>query len=277
MKLSEWAEKQAKELLGEEYKKLCASFDEDNSTYIRVNTLVTTAKKLKKILEKRGILLEESIKNSFKVTKSPFSLASTPEYLQGLYFIQDYSSMLPVLELDPKPGELVLDMAAAPGGKTTHMAELMNNQGVIVAIDINSQKMRSLKSNIQRMHVKNVIAVRTDARHFKYKKEFDKILLDAPCTGSGVIRKDKKRALTLSKADTEKFVGLQRRLVENSWNLLKNGGELVYATCSFFTHENEDIIEYAKTLGFTNPGKNNRLFTHKDDTQCFFYTRLVKL
>ncbi len=276
MKLPQWAEEELKKLIGNEYRQLCQSFDAENTTYIRVNTLVTNEKELKKILEAKGFVLEKKMENSFRVVESPYSAGASIEYLQGYYYVQDYTSMFPILELEPKPGEFVLDMAAAPGGKTTHLAELMKNKGVIVALDINNEKIKALKSNIQRMHVENVIAIRTDALKFNCSAKFDKILLDAPCTGSGVLRKDKNRAITLSKEDTEKYIKIQKELVNKAYSLLKNNGTLVYSTCSFLRQENEDIVDYASTLGLKEK-MNKRFFTHRDDSQCFFYSKLVKI
>ena len=119
-------------------------------------------------------------------------MGATTEYLAGLYMLQSAASMLPVMALAPQPGNYVLDMAAAPGGKTTHIAQIMKNTGLIVANDLKKERLVGLHFNCQRLGVKNVIVTNYDGRKFpKSLKNFDRILLDAPCTGLGVISRDK--------------------------------------------------------------------------------------
>lgn len=136
-------------------------------------------------------IVESISDNCFKINKSPIPLGATTEYLAGFYMIQSAASMLPVQILDPQPGDYVLDMSAAPGGKTTHIGQLLKNQGLIVANDLKKERLISLNYNIQRMGLKNVIITNYDGRKFPESlMNFDKILLDAPCTGLGVISRD---------------------------------------------------------------------------------------
>ncbi|CAB3288142.1 tRNA (cytosine(48)-C(5))-methyltransferase [Methanocaldococcus lauensis] len=214
--------------------------------YIRVNTLKINPKILKKRLEEKNVILEETFLHyAFKVIKSPFSIGCTPEYLFGYYIPQSISSMIPPIVLNPEKNSFVLDMCAAPGGKTTHLAQLMENSGTIVAVDISKSRIKALKSNINRMGILDTIIINKDMRIFKdylLKNNilFDKILLDAPCTGN--IVKDKNRKV--SKEDIKYCSLRQKELLNIGIDLLKEGGILVYSTCSAEEEENEEVIRY---------------------------------
>jgi NOL1/NOP2/sun family putative RNA methylase len=213
-----------------------------NLQYIRVNTLKINPETLKNRLENKGVVLKETfLPYAFEVLESPFSIGATPEYLFGHYFVQSISSMIPPIVLNPSKDDLVLDMCAAPGGKTTHLAQLMNNEGVIVAVEIKSSRMKSLKANINRMGISNVIMLNMNALHLKKKNlRFDKILLDAPCSGNVI--KDKSRSVT--KEDIIYCSNRQKELIDVGVDLLKEGGILVYSTCSAEDEENEEVIRY---------------------------------
>ena len=214
--------------------------------FIRVNTLKINPEILKERLESKGVILEKTFLDyAFEVIKSPFSIGSTPEYLFGYYMPQSISSMIPPIVLNPKEDSFVLDMCAAPGGKTTHLAQLMKNRGTIVAVEISKSRIKALKSNINRMGVLNAIVINADMRKYKdylLKKRifFDKILLDAPCSGN--IVKDKNRAV--SEEDIRYCSLRQKELIDIGIDLLKEGGELVYSTCSMEIEENEEVINY---------------------------------
>ncbi|EHP86945.1 NOL1/NOP2/sun family putative RNA methylase [Methanotorris formicicus] len=213
-----------------------------NLQYIRVNTLKINPETLKNRLENKGVVLKETfLPYAFEVLKSPFSIGATPEYLFGYYFVQSISSMIPPIVLNPSKDDLVLDMCAAPGGKTTHLSQLMGNEGVIVSVEIKSSRMKSLKANINRMDIANVIMLNMNALHLKEKNlRFDKILLDAPCSGNVI--KDKSRNVT--KEDIIYCSNRQKELIDVGIDLLKEGGTLVYSTCSSEEEENEGVIEH---------------------------------
>ncbi|MBP2172599.1 NOL1/NOP2/sun family putative RNA methylase [Methanococcus voltae] len=228
--------------------------DEDNNTvdfqnykYIRVNTLQITPEELKKRLENKKIVLEDTFLDyAFKVISSPFSVGATPEYLYGYYFMQSISSMVPVIALNPQKGERILDMCAAPGGKTTHIAQLMNNEGMVFAVEVNKNRVRSLTSNINRMGLKNVVTMNTDSVNLKPEELglFDKILLDAPCTGNAY--KDSSRIK--NRSDILFCSNRQKELIHTAIDLLKSGGELVYSTCSPEIEEDEEVISHIVNL-----------------------------
>ena len=161
---------------------------------IRTNTLKTKRKDLAKTLIQRGVNLDpvaEWSKVGLKIYDSQVPIGATPEYLSGHYILQSASSFLPVMALAPQPGEKVLDMAAAPGGKTTYIAQLMKNQGVLVANDLKKERIKSLNANLHRLGVQNAVVINYDGRKLpKMYQKYDRVLLDAPCSGIGVISRD---------------------------------------------------------------------------------------
>jgi ribosomal RNA methyltransferase Nop2 len=173
-------------------------FLESNNTQrvmtIRTNTLKTKRRELAKALIQRGVNLDplaEWSKVGLKIYESQVPIGATPEYLAGHYMLQSGSSFLPVLALAPLENEKILDMAAAPGGKTTYIAQLMKNTGVLVANDLKKERLKSLYFNIHRLGIKNAIITNYDGRKIqKVFSSFDRVLLDAPCSGLGVISKD---------------------------------------------------------------------------------------
>lgn len=173
-------------------------FLESNNTQrvlsIRTNTLKTKRRELAKALIQRGVNLDplaEWTKVGLKIYDSQVPIGATPEYLAGQYMLQSGSSFLPVIALSPGENEKILDMAAAPGGKTTYIAQLMKNTGVLVANDLKKERLKSLFFNIHRLGIRNAVIVNYDGRSLqKAYNSFDRVLLDAPCSGLGVISKD---------------------------------------------------------------------------------------
>ncbi|MHA1783684.1 MAG: NOL1/NOP2/sun family putative RNA methylase [Candidatus Helarchaeota archaeon] len=254
-------------------------------------------------LKEKGFKLKRvpNIVGAYQVIYQPFSLGSTTEYLQGYYFIQRLSSMLPPIILNPNDDELVLDMCAAPGGKTIHLSNIMNNNGNIIALEDDSRRIKSLISNLRRCRVKNVIVLKKDARTLKsINKKFDKILLDAPCTGEGLIIHDRSRKQSRSMKDIKIMSNIQKSLLNEGISYLKNGGILIYSTCSIAPEENEFVIDdviknhsiQIETIKstFGSPGitrifnreldpelkKAIRLYPHKDGMEGFFICKMKK-
>jgi ribosomal RNA methyltransferase Nop2 len=215
---------------------------------IRVNSLKTQKASLIKSLTERGVGLEpldEVCKMAFKINQSKVPIGATPEYLSGHYMLQSAASMLPVRALAPQPGECVLDMAAAPGGKTTHIGQIMKNKGVIVANDFKKDRTRALFFNCQRMGLTNVLITNFDGRKFPNSlKKFDRVLLDAPCTGLGVISRDQSIKVKRSMLDIYRAAHLQKELLRKAIDLCRVGGYIVYSTCSFAVEENEGVVDY---------------------------------
>ncbi|EXA42446.1 hypothetical protein FOVG_07678 [Fusarium oxysporum f. sp. pisi HDV247] len=220
---------------------------------IRTNTLRTHRRDLAQALINRGVTLEPVGKWSkvgLQVFESSVPLGATPEYLAGHYILQAASSFLPCMALDPQENERVLDMAAAPGGKTTYMAAMMKNTGIVVANDPNKARAKGLIGNIHRLGTRNVIVSNYDAREFpKPMGGFDRVLLDAPCSGTGVIAKDPSVKTNKTERDFMQLPHIQKQLVlaaiDSVNHASKTGGYIVYSTCSVTVEENEQVVQYA--------------------------------
>ncbi|KZV64333.1 NOL1/NOP2/sun family RNA met [Peniophora sp. CONT] len=220
---------------------------------IRTNTLRARRRDLAQALINRGVNLEPIGKWTnvgLQVFESSVPIGATPEYLAGHYMLQAASSFLPVIALAPQPHERVLDMASAPGGKTTHIAALLQNTGVVFANDSNKARVKSLTANVHRLGCKNVVVCNYDGREFpKVIGGFDRVLLDAPCSGTGVISKDASVKINKSERDFALLSHLQKQLIlcaidsVNSGS--KTGGYVVYSTCSVTVDENESVVDYA--------------------------------
>ncbi len=244
------------ELLLEYIEKNKSSYSE----YIRANSLKMDSVSLKKRLAEKGYLLEETIldevfkidkannaNNSFndKKTNLP-TIGSTLEYLKGYYYIQDLSSCIAVgeLEIDERDCTTVLDMAASPGGKTTYMAQKMNNAGNIIACEPNPKRTPSLLFNLSRCGVKNTTIFNMPGEDVeKLGIKFDRVLLDAPCSCEGIVIKDETRKKSRNLKDIEICSIKQRKLIQSAFQVLKPGGKMVYCTCSFAPEENEMVVD----------------------------------
>lgn len=214
------------------------------SPSIRANTLKISESELIKRFKDKGIVLKKvsELKYCYTLDKQDFSLASTPEYLGGLFYIQEVASQVPGLVLDPQPGDTVLDMCAAPGSKTTQLASIMKNKGLIVANDIEIKRLKALSLNLQRCGVSNTVM--TYMKGYHIKERFDKILLDAPCSGTGIIRKSLHTLEIWNQNMLKKLSNDQKRLLVSGFECLNEDGILVYSTCSIDKDENEDVIQY---------------------------------
>lgn len=220
---------------------------------IRTNTLKTRRRDLAQTLVNRGVNLQPIgawTKVGLQVFDSQVPIGATPEYLAGHYILQAASSFLPVMALAPQENERVLDMAAAPGGKTTYISALMKNTGCVFANDANRARTRSLIANIQRLGCKNTVVCHYDAREFpKVIGGFDRVLLDAPCSGTGVIAKDESVKVSRTEKDFIQIPHLQKQLLLSAIDSVdahsKTGGVIVYSTCSVAVDENEAVVDYA--------------------------------
>ncbi|KAJ3102934.1 rRNA (cytosine-C5-)-methyltransferase nop2 [Phlyctochytrium bullatum] len=220
---------------------------------IRANTLKTRRRDLAQTLMNKGVQLEPVGKWSkvgLQIFDSPIPIGATPEYLAGHYMLQAASSFLPVMALSPQEGERVLDMCSAPGGKSTYLAALMKNTGCVFANDANKDRCKALVANVHRMGARNVVVCNCDGRAFPgVIGGFDRVLLDAPCSGTGVIAKDPSVKANKSQADFDMLAQVQRELILAAIDSVdatsKTGGFIVYSTCSVTVEENEDVVNYA--------------------------------
>merc|ERR1712195_84112 len=218
---------------------------------IRVNTLKARRRDVAQALINRGVNLDPLAKWSkvgLRIVDSTVPIGATPEYLAGHYILQSASSFLPCISLAPLPGEKVLDMASAPGGKTTYLAALMKNGGNLFANDFKKERVKGLVANIHRLGVRNTIVLNHDGRDFpKVMGGFDRILLDAPCSGTAAIAKDHGAKQKLE-SEIKKCSHLQRELLLAAVDSIDvnsaTGGYVVYSTCSMLVEENEAVLDY---------------------------------
>src|SRR3989344_2062041 len=191
------------------------------------------------------------------ITKSPNVIPLAPgelgrslEHLLGYYYAQEIASMLRVLILNPKEDELVLDLASAPGSKTTQISGMMNNKGTVIANELQLGRLKVLKTNLERCGAANVIITKREGSALceKLHKEsfgFDKILIDAPCSGEGTLRSTPKGFLMWNINNIKQFSNIQKKLLESALKILNRGGTLIYSTCTHTPEENEEVIDFA--------------------------------
>jgi NOL1/NOP2/sun family putative RNA methylase len=213
---------------------------------LRVNLLKINPKNLIKRLQAKGFKLEavNKIPYAYKVLHEPQNLGSLHEFLQGYYHLQNIASMLPPLLLAPSSKDMVIDMCAAPGSKSTQLASIMKNKGRLLLIEKDFKRLKALNANVRRLGVYNSITLNMDASKIgQLGIKADKILLDAPCTGEGLIRQDPSRKTSRTPKDLKKMANVQKKLLLSGVNALKSGGSLLYSTCSIAPEENEFVVD----------------------------------
>ena len=201
---------------------------------------------VEKRLRGLGLVLSKIpfLQDGYWVEKTRFSVGATTEYLSGLYSIQEAAAQLPVMLFTELRGKTVLDACAAPGGKTTQLADLMGNRGVIVALDVEKRRLVALSNQLERCRVKNVVVYEKDSREIsQLNMRYDRILLDLPCSGNFVTDKGWFGRRTLK--DVERNAALQKEILAATEKMLKDDGEIVYSTCSLEPEENELNIDWA--------------------------------
>jgi len=276
-----------------------AKMEKPPTQYIRVNTLKISTAELEGRLESKGFSFRPTrVSEVLAVEKAPMSPGATTEYLLGHYYVQDLSSCLAVEALDVQHDQEVLDIAAAPGGKTTFIAQRMNDTGSIIALEPNQRRARSMSFNLARCGVSNTCIFQLNGMHAeRLGMKFDRVLLDAPCSCEGVIARDVTRKTSHTPKDVEYCSGRQESLIASAASLVMPGGLLVYSTCSFAPEENEMIVNgllqrfsniTVEPVGFGSSGLTRfgdaeyhgqlrnacRLYPHLHDTTGFFIARL---
>ena len=264
-------------------------------TYIRVNSLVASEEEIVKRLEAEGIKLEktEPLNFTYKVIELKTPLNTSPSLKEGLFYVQDKASCFATQVANPKPGDIVFDICAAPGAKTTFLAQLMHNQGRILSVDFSAKRMRTWQKETQRMITKVAEPIVADIRvSMPIVGEADLLILDPPCTSSGVFAKQPSAKWRLSPKSIQNMSEIQLQMINNCADKVKQGGILAYSTCSITLEENEGIIiqflkahpefslvEIEPKIGL--PGLNGltqcqRLYPHIHHCNGFFIAKLQK-
>lgn len=275
-------EKKMKAFLGDEWDDFLYSYDNNRFQALRFNTL-----KVQSPEERMRILKTLKISSDKKVSWADEAYyfdenvrpGKHPYHEMGLYYIQEPSAMSAAALLAPKPGMRVLDLCAAPGGKSTQLATYLGDSGLLVSNEINTQRSRILSQNIERMGIKNAIVTNEDsfvlASHFP--GFFNAIQVDAPCSGEGMFRKLPEAIEQWSMENVAICAARQKEILDNAAVMLKPGGTIVYSTCTFSKEENEDVIEYflERHPDFTLE-EMERFWPHKVDGEGHFVAKLVR-
>ena len=266
-------------------------------TYIRINTLkMPDEEELLKKISAEGITLEKAqgLLHTYKVVKKKKPLVRTDSFSEGLFYIQDKASCLAAEVAAPEAGMTLLDVCAAPGAKTTYLAQLMENQGIIYSVDYSKRRMKVWERGIKRMGVKNAEPTVWDVCNPLpiHDVKADLVVLDPPCTSTGAFSRVPSAKWRLSKRSIKNMAAIQWKMLNNCANLVKEGGSLVYSTCSITVEENEILIERFLKLnpeftlaetkpriglpGFRGQTSSQRLYPHIHECNGFFIAKLAK-
>lgn len=238
-------EDKMKHLLQEEYADYITCYEEPRYYGLRVNTNKISPEEFQKICP-FDITPIPWIDNGFYYKGEEVSPAKHPYYFAGLYYLQEPSAMTPASRLPVEPGDKVLDLCAAPGGKATELGAKLKGDGVLAANDISSSRAKGLLKNIEIFGIGNILVLSEEPGRLTgyFHEYFDKILIDAPCSGEGMFRKDKKMVKAWEEHGPEFFSAIQRSIIIQAAEMLKPGGMMLYSTCTFDSRENEEIIEH---------------------------------
>jgi NOL1/NOP2/sun family putative RNA methylase len=211
--------------------------------FVRVNTLKIGPETFKTLMSNRGYRMEpvDHLEGAFRLREVE-KPGSTLEYLLGYFHVQGLTSMLPARILAPEPEEIILDLCSAPGGKVTQMAQLMGGRGLLVANDRRIDRIRILRSNIDRLGATCLLVTRYSGQNFPTRIKFDRILLDPPCSAEGTRRLVSGNLPGEDPGATDRLAVLQKALLRRAMEILKPGGTLVYSTCTYSPEENEAVI-----------------------------------
>ncbi|MFC7200182.1 RsmB/NOP family class I SAM-dependent RNA methyltransferase [Halospeciosus flavus] len=218
-------------------------------TTVRVNRLKTTVERTVEALESLGVGVERRSWNDrlLELDLETDKPGNTWPYFHGWFHVQEEVSAIPAFVLDPEPGQTVFDACAAPGSKTTQLADLMDDRGLLVANDANLGRLSALRGNADRLGVTCAAVTNQDARQFEFERfgrdAFDAALLDVPCSGEGTVRKNPDALQEAGRETSESMAGLQRHILRRAVNLTKPGGTVVYSTCTFAPEENEGVVD----------------------------------
>jgi NOL1/NOP2/sun family putative RNA methylase len=285
--------KKYKALLGSEWGEFFAAIQKEKENTFWVNTNKTTVKEIKDTMKEKGISITQ-----LPFHEQAFSIdhpkpSNLSEYLEGKISLQEKASMLPAIAIEAKEGENVFDTCAAPGMKTIQLSNMVGESGKVLATELNDNRHILLDNILKKFDCKNVTTKRIDFRNIKRNKKFDKIILDAPCSSERLIRKQREALLEWSPTLVRKKAANQKNLLQKGFDYLKEGGEMIYSTCSFSPEEDEEVVldllskrKNASIVPIKLEGlkirKNDlcencvRLFPQDNDTQQFFLAKIKK-
>jgi 16S rRNA (cytosine967-C5)-methyltransferase len=229
-----------------EAEKLCAWFNQTPQLHLRINPLQTTVEEVQTAFAEKGITTEKipELPQGLRLLSSPGKISDLPGYDQGWWTVQDGSAQLVSHILDPQPGETIIDACAAPGGKTTHIAELMGDRGIVWGRDRASSRLKKVQENAQRLKLRCIQTQAGDSRRYaEFTGIADKVLLDAPCSGLGTLHKRPDLRWRKTFENTRELSELQRELLNQAATWTKPNGVLVYATCTLNPVENEQVVQ----------------------------------
>ena len=277
-------EKLLKEKDIDEVENICKNSNIRPKITVRINKLKTNKEEIKKILAKEKIEFKECELDDFLILEKVKNIENFDLIKNGYLTIQDKGAGLIALVLNPKENEHVLDACSSPGGKTTYMAEMMNNRGEIVAWDIHEHRVNLVEKNAKRLDINIINTECKDATKYeeKYKERFDKILLDVPCLGLGVLKRKPDIKWQRKEEDINEITKIQKEILNSCSKYLKENGELVYSTCSILKDENEEIIKefLEKNKNFEAieiSGKQQYIQLYQDkENDGFFICKLKK-
>ncbi|WP_455539579.1 RsmF rRNA methyltransferase first C-terminal domain-containing protein [Terrisporobacter sp.] len=266
------------EILGDEFEDFLKSYDEPKTTGLRLNTMKMDKDKLLNLdlfqlseipWAEEGFYYDEKIDRPGK----------NPLHESGAYYLQEPSAMSVVPKLDIQEGDKVLDLCAAPGGKSTYILSKLNNTGLLVSNEINPIRIKALGENLERFGAKNCIVTNTDSASLKkvFNGYFDKIVIDAPCSGQGMFRKDEVAIKDWSFSKVLECQSIQREIIRDGFQMLSKGGTLVYSTCTFSKEENEVVInEFISENDNAKLVLMERLWPHKIKGEGHFVAKIEK-
>ncbi|NEU75181.1 16S rRNA (cytosine(967)-C(5))-methyltransferase [Hassallia byssoidea VB512170] len=278
-----------------ETEKLCEWMNQTPVIDLRVNLLRASVDEVETALQLKGVLVKRvsHLPQALRLIGSTGAIQNLPGFSEGWWTVQDSSAQLVSHLLDPQPGEVIIDACAAPGGKTTHIAELMQDKGTIWAGDRTTSRLRKLKENAQRLNLHSIQIYTGDSRNQpQFKNIGDRVLLDAPCSGLGTLHRHADARWRQTPESVQELSALQKELIAHTSTFVKTNGILVYATCTLHPAENEDVIESflashsnwqieppdvdSPAATYSTPQGWIKVLPHKQEMDGFFMVRLRK-
>ncbi|MBE9019855.1 16S rRNA (cytosine(967)-C(5))-methyltransferase RsmB, partial [Chroococcidiopsidales cyanobacterium LEGE 13417] len=278
-----------------ETEQLCEWFNQPPAIDLRVNTLQTSIEEVETQLQAAGVSVTRlpHLPQALRLTGSIGAIQNLPGYSAGWWTVQDSSAQLVSHVLDPQAGEVVIDACAAPGGKTTHIAELMQDRGTIWACDRTTSRLNKLKTNAERLQLRSIKICPGDSRSLtQFTNIADRVLLDAPCSGLGTLHRHADARWRQTPASVQELANLQKELLDRTATWVKPGGILVYATCTLHPLENERVVEWflsshsqwqidplppnSPATPFSTTAGWLKVFPHQHQMDGFFMVRLKR-